>query len=111
MAVLRGVMPTMVILLAVALPAAAATTYHVRTDGSDKDCTGRADTPYAGSGARLPLMARTRTRIAGLPASGCTGRIATPPKPRSKALNTSARASPRQIRLSTPPDFSTRRAA
>jgi len=46
-------------LLAVALPAAGQTTYHVRPDGGDStQCTGLADAPYPGSGTAQPCAFR-----------------------------------------------------
>src|SRR5262245_39934640 len=52
--------------LSATAPAMAATTYHVRTDGSDKGCTGKADAPYPGAatGGKQPCAFATPQRAA-----------------------------------------------
>ena len=55
----RCLVLALVISLAGSLPAGAATLYHVRPDGSDMGCTGRADAPYPGSGLKRPCAFAT----------------------------------------------------
>lgn len=50
--------------LAAPVPATAATLFHVRTDGSDTGCTGKADAPYPGSGTRQPCAFATPQKAA-----------------------------------------------
>ena len=60
----RGLTLALVVSLAGFLPVVAATLYHVRTDGSDAGCTGKADAPYPGSGAKQPCAFATPQKAA-----------------------------------------------